>query len=441
MHSTSQGPCLRIAYIVGAFPNLSETFVVNQIVGMAVRGHEVDVYTTGAGGGGDVPQDIEQLGLLQHTHCLAAGSGMRGILETVRLLIGFGWRARRLLWRLLVLFSRDGLEGGLRLCYACLTLTRLHARHYDVIHAQFGPYGVLAAQLVQLGALDGAIVTSFRGYDLMKHLRVHPDAYRDLFHRGALFLPVSQTLATRLLEVGCSRNKIHVHRSGVSCERLRYRESRPSDGEIRVVTVARLVEKKGLSYAIEAVARVLASGKRVSYTVIGDGPLRTELEALVHQLGIEAHVRLAGAKGHTEVLDAVYAADVLIAPSITARDGDEEGVPNSIKEAMAMGLPVIGTRHGGIPELIEDGVAGFLIPERDVAALAERLTYLIEHPDAWPAMSRAARRRIEAEYDIAHLNDELVELYRQAGAPRTQSELFRVSATAEARAYEWVRRT
>jgi colanic acid/amylovoran biosynthesis glycosyltransferase len=103
---------------------------------------------------------------------------------------------------------------------------------------------------------------------------------------------------------------------------------------------------------------------------------------------------------------------ILIAPSVTAADGDEEGIPNTLKEAMAMGLPVISTVHAGIPELVNDGVSGFLVPERDVEALADRLMRLVDQPETWAAMGRAGRRQIEAEFDTDRLNDDLLVLYK-----------------------------
>jgi colanic acid/amylovoran biosynthesis glycosyltransferase len=102
---------------------------------------------------------------------------------------------------------------------------------------------------------------------------------------------------------------------------------------------------------------------------------------------------------------------VLLAPSVTAADGDEEGIPNSVKEAMATGLPLVSTNHGGIPELVEDGVSGYLVPQRDIEAMADRLRQLIDHPQAWVAMGLAARARVMAEFDTDKLNDELERLY------------------------------
>lgn len=417
MSNRAQGERLRIAYIVGAFPDVSETFLVAQIVGMAARGHYVDIYTTRDRPGCDTPSEVRRYGLPARTHSLAASKRLSRAIHTLGLLLTVGWRAPRVVARLLAVMWKDGFSGWARLAHGALTLVRLNARRYDVIHAQFGSFGLLATKLVDVGAVQGAVVTSFRGWDLTKHARAHPAAYERLLRRGTLFLPVSRALAQLLIDVGCDRGRIRIHHSGIACRRLRYRESRPcGDEAVRVISVARLVEKKGIAYAVKAIARVIASGKRVSYTVVGEGPLRPELESLIRALGVAGHVRLVGARAHDDTLAMIDAAHILIAPSVTAPDGDAEGIPNSLKEAMAMGLPVIGTRHGGIPELVEDAVSGFLVPERDVSALAGRLSELIAHPERWAAMGRAGRRRVEAEYDIDRLSHELVGLYRKAAA-------------------------
>lgn len=428
---------LRIAYIVGAFPTLSETFIVNQIVGMAARGHAVDVYTTAEEEMSAVSKDIERQGLTRRMYRLAGSSGRAAnLIKTFALLLAVGWRAPAVVARTFAETWRHGFAGSNRLLYAALVLIERRLPRYDVIHAQFGLYGLLAMQLKRAGAMDGAIVTSFRGYDVGQYLKAQPDGYKDLFQTDALFLPVSRTLAECLVEAGCNPSKLRVHHSGIFCRRLAYRESHPADGPVRLITVARLVKKKGIAYAIQAVARVLASGKRVFYTVVGEGPQRRELEDLASRLGVHEHVRLAGSKPHDATLNMIRAAHILLAPSVTAVDGDTEGIPNVLKEAMATGLPVVATRHGGIAELVEDGVSGFLVPERDAGALAERLMHLIAHPERWPAMGGAGRAKVEAEFDIERLNLELEMLYNDAideNRVKYQSEAVNVYEKVNAR--------
>ncbi|MBI3899876.1 MAG: glycosyltransferase [Gammaproteobacteria bacterium] len=418
---------LRIAYLVGTFPAPSETFIVNQIVGVAARGHDVDIYTTCMPTDDPIPVAVARSGLLQRRQRLCASPNrLVGLLETVGLALVVGMRAPRYLLRVLRLVMKTGRAGSLRLLYAALRLHRLGSKRYDVIHAQFGVYGSFASRLIEVGAISGALVTSFRGYDVGKRAWQEHAGYRELFNAGALFFPVSAALATRLVKAGCDPAKVQVHHSGIRVRDLPYAERRSTANVVHAVTVARLVEKKGLLYAIEAVALVRASGRAISYTIIGDGPLRDELTQLTQRYGIKAHVQLRGWLPHEQALQCLQTAHVLLAPSVTAIDGDEEGIPNAVKEAMAFGVPVISTVHGGIPELVEDGVSGFLVPERDVIQLSERLITLIDHPQLGVVMGRAARARVEREYDSERLNEELIALYSAVAA--NSSALVPVSA-------------
>jgi colanic acid/amylovoran biosynthesis glycosyltransferase len=167
------------------------------------------------------------------------------------------------------------------------------------------------------------------------------------------------------------------------------------------------VEKKGIEFAIRAIAAVARTGRRLRYDVIGDGPLRSRLQRIVAELGITDIVIIHGSKKKSEVIAMLDCAHVLLAPSVTAEDGDREGIPVAIMEAMAAGLPVISTRHSGIPELVRDGVSGYLVEERDVESLASKIADIVDHPEAWVELGWAGRGIIEHDFNIDLLNDNL----------------------------------
>jgi colanic acid/amylovoran biosynthesis glycosyltransferase len=423
MHPRDGRPRLRIAYFVGSFPHVSETFITNQIVGMAARGHQVDIFTTVPKKNDHIPAGVRRFRLMERTRFLFGSTNycVRA-LRAAWLLLRFGWLIPGAVLRPLNVSRRAGSAISLGLLAAALTVLGRQRGRFDIVHCQFGVYGELALALMDLGALSGKLAVSFRGYDATKYLRSHPRAYDDLFRRADLILPVSETLAQRLIAAGCDRSKIMIHRSGIEFVRFSPVEPRRSPHERTcVLSIGRLTEKKGIQYAIRAVARVIATGRRLSYNVAGDGPLRPELERLVRGLGVGEHVHLLGWRSHDEVIASLQQSHILLAPSVTAADGNEEGIPNAVKEAMALGIPVLCTRHGGIPELVEDSVSGFLVRERDVEALAERLTWLVDHPEAWISMGRAGRERIKSAFDVDRLNDELAACYQRilvsGGAP------------------------
>jgi colanic acid/amylovoran biosynthesis glycosyltransferase len=406
---------VKIAYLVGSFPHVSETFIVNQIAGMAARGHDVDVFTTVPGQeSAVVPEIVRRLGLEARTHSLYGASGIgERFFRAAQLTLTDGWRTPGLILKALNVMRYRRAATTLGLLCAGLTMQRhQRKRHYDVIHCQFGTYGETALRLRDIGATSARIIVSFRGFDATKHLRLHPDRYQALFQRGDLFLPVSRSLAERLKAAGCAESKIVVHHSGIDCARFAYAARRRNAGEVtRALSIARLTEKKGIAFGIRAVASVMATGRRVSYAIVGDGPMREELQALIDSLGLSAHMQLLGWRPHEDVIRMMQSAHVLLAPSITASDGDEEGIPNVVKEAMATGLPVVSTTHGGIPELVQDGVSGYLVPQRDVEAMANRLARIVDDPGSCEAIGLAARRTVLDEFDIKRLNDDLEKLY------------------------------
>ena len=141
--------------------------------------------------------------------------------------------------------------------------------------------------------------------------------------------------------------------------------------------------------------------------------MMAELQQQIEELNASNTIKLLGWKQRNEVVEELDRSHILLAPSILGKNGTQEGIPSVLKEAMAMGLPVVSTQLSGIPELIQDGVSGFIIPQRDVDALIDKLGYLIEHPEVWPEMGHAGRAFIEKNYDVHKLNDRLVEIYQE----------------------------
>ena len=217
-----------------------------------------------------------------------------------------------------------------------------------------------------------------------------------------------------------SGNKIVVHRYGVDLKR--FAPSSPKlDNKIPILlTVARLVEKKGIEYSLRAFASI-RNGCKAEYRIIGEGPLRTTLEQLSHKLGCANRVHFLGPKTKEDVIREMGKADIFVLASLTASDGDTEGLPVSLIEAHAMELPVLSTLHSGIPELVMDGETGYLVPEKDVARLAERMQALIQSRELRETFSQKARARVESDFNIETLNDTLKEmLLYHHGTPASQ---------------------
>ncbi|AOX00994.1 colanic acid biosynthesis glycosyltransferase WcaL [Moorena producens PAL-8-15-08-1] len=408
---------LKIAFFVGHFPILSETFILNQIAGLIERGHQVDIYAL-QGDTADkskVHPIVEKYKLIQKTY-YAPTIPKNPIVRWLKCFYLLLANLDKKSWKLLPFFNifkygKDGISS--RLIYQAVPL--LPSKSYDIIHCQFGTFGLSGLFFRKIGLIQGKLVTIFRGHDISRAIQEYGDhVYDQLLSTGDFFLANCEFFRGRVLKLGCPEQKIVVHGSGIDCRKFAFTPRKlPADGKVRIVTTGRLVEKKGIEYCIKAVAKLSNTNQNIEFSIVGDGPLRQQFEQLIKELKIYNLVKLLGWKQQQELVKILDNSQIFLAPSVTAADGNQDAPVNTLKEAMAMGLPVISTFHGGIPELVEDGVSGFLVPERDADAIADKLSYLIEHPEIWPEMGKAGRARVEEKYDMEKLNDELVFIYQE----------------------------
>jgi colanic acid/amylovoran biosynthesis glycosyltransferase len=414
---------MKIAFFVARFPVLSEPFILNQIVGAIQRGHEVHIYSLdGSSDLSKVHPLVEQYQLLERTFYAPT----RPDNELWRWIKGLSLLALNFyknpsVCRQLLNTSRYGSQAkSLKLLYRAIPF--LTKKSYDIIHCQFSTLGVFGIWFRQLGLTEGKLISTFRGADISKFLpKWGEKVYQELFQETEFFLANCEFFKNKAVALGCDADKIHVHGSGIDCSKFVYKPRFfPIDSKVKIATTGRLVEKKGIEYAIAAVAQVARTYPNIEYNIIGDGELKAQLERLICDLNIGHVVKLLGWKQQQEIVEILDTCHIFMAPSVTGADGNQDAPVNTLKEAMAMGLPVISTLHGGIPELVEDGVSGFLVPERNAEAIAEKLTYLIEHAEVWQQMGASGRRQVEAKYDMNKLNDELIEIYQQIidAAPR-----------------------
>ena len=405
---------MRIAIVVDQFPVVSETFILNQITGLIDRGHDVDILAECREDTNVVHEDVGKYALLERTRYsgpVLANYIVR-LAKGLSLLLHNANRNLPLLARSLNVFKYGRQAASLRMLYRAASL--VGAGPYDIIHCHFGPNGLLGVGLRNAGVLRGRLVTSFHGHDFTRYVASNGNrVYDALFKHGDFFLPVSQHCRDTLIRLGCAENKMAVHHMGVDCYRLAFSPVRPpKSGPIRIVSIARFVEKKGLEYGIRAMAKVIDRYPDVEYDIIGDGPLWNRCARLIEELATGAKVHLQGWKDRQETYSLLRKSHIFLCPSVTSVDGDKEGIPVVLMEAMAIGLPVVTSWHSGIPELVQDGISGLLVAERDVDGLADRLLYLLEHPEMWPGMGRAGREFVEKNYDMDKLNDRLVDIFR-----------------------------
>ena len=407
---------MRIAFIVNGFPVISETFILDQITWLIAHECEVDIYTQRLWLQAASHPEVMALGLMDRAFALSpppAPNESARIRRAVRDVARAFTRSPAVVLRALnpAWFGSDVLS--FKPFYRALPF--LAQRPYDVVHCHFGPNGILGVELRDLGALQAPIVTQFHGYDASSYVRERgEDVYRTLFAKGDQFLCVSERIQARLVEMGCDERKTRVHHTGVKVGQIPFISRVLNAGEApRLLSVCRLVEKKGVEFGLRAVARLIKDHPNIEYTIIGEGPERAALTKLCHELGLDGHVKLLGAQTRDVVAAAMAKAHIFLAPSVRAKNGDEEGIPVVLMEALAAGLPAVSTLHAGIPELIAHGVSGMLAPERDAEAFADHISFLLSHPDERSAMAVAGRRTVERDYDVDQLNVQLLMRYRE----------------------------
>lgn len=411
---------MKIAFLVGKFPSLSETFILNQITGLIDLGHEIDIYATKPNTLGTTHTDIEKYDLLKRTYyypILPTNYGLR-ILKGIGILLTWGIRYP-FIWKTLNFFQFHRYASSFRFLYQTVPFLRQKLPKYDLILCHFGNVGNKGNCLRKVGAIQGKLCTVFHGQDLTEYVKEEGNqVYDELFAEGDLFLPISDRWRNLLIDLGSPKEKTFVHRMGIDCDHFSFnpRQLNPSE-EIHITSVARLTEKKGIEYGIRAVAKIQQFYPNLTYTIVGDGPLKADLEKLIKHLKVENVVKLLGWKQRDDVISILNRAVFFLAPSITAFNGDQEGIPVAIMEAMAMGLVVLSTQHSGIPELVEDKVSGFLAPERDADALANLVIFLAQHRELCKEVSQRGRKQVEENYDIKKLNLQLSKLLESVLAP------------------------
>ncbi|MDJ0601367.1 MAG: glycosyltransferase [Crocosphaera sp.] len=405
---------MKIAFIVGEFPILSETFILNQITGLIDRGHEVDIYAEIQGNTHHVHPSVNTYKLLKKTYYLPQlpESTLERIIKGFYLIAKFGIQDPIRILQSLNIFKYGKQSLFLWLLYSLIPNFN---KDYDIIHCQFGHLSFRGMAFQAINSPHAQLITIFRGFDISTFVEMKgKHIYDKLFNQGDFFLANCEFFRKKAIALGCPVNLIQVHFSGLDCKQFTFKPRYlKKDEKIRIATTGRLVEKKGIEYSIRAVAKQAKINPNLEYNIIGDGELRPDFEQLIKDLGMEDIIKIVGWKNETEIKKILDESHIFIAPSVTAKDGNQDAPINVLKEAMAMGLPVISTYHGGIPELVEDGVSGFLVPERNVDSLADKLNDLITHPEIWEKMGQAGRNYVEKYYDLEMLNNKLIEVYQQ----------------------------
>jgi colanic acid/amylovoran biosynthesis glycosyltransferase len=411
---------LRVAYLVSRFPDFSEGFVRYEMTEVSRRSGGLLVLPlvrgrgegTAKGGGG------EEITAAAEVAEVPPLSSKDLWLEIFRLA---GRRPVRLLRVLLTaaaalfLSPREGLKWLLILPRMLYMVHLVEGGKIDHLHAHFAALPAEAAWTI----------SSFTGipYSVTAHaydIYLSPRLLRKKVSAAAFGVAVSEYSKDLLERAGPYRKgfRWHLIRNGVPLDIFRPPGKRTSPGTCRILFVGRLVPKKGLDLLIEAAAIMQDRGLSFECVIVGAGELLAGLRKRASALGVTGSVRFAGVLSGEDLREAYRESDIFVLPSRPAVRGGPDTLPVVLTEAMAMGLPVVSTRVAAIPELVEDGVSGLLVPPADAAALAEALERLAGDEALRNALAAAALEKVAGEYDVVATAGKLTYLFREASTGR-----------------------
>jgi len=401
---------MKIAFIVGMFPSLSETFILNQITGLMELGHDVDIFSVNKSDENKRHDIINKLNLMDKVYFfpeIPKNKLLRIIKGKFLFFLNFYKDPKKLL-KSINIFSFRKDVFSLSVLFNVIPFL---GKRYDIIHAHFGNNGLIGSNIKYAG-VQGKLVTTFYGYDITAFVKNNNKVYKNLALYGDLFLPICKYFEKKLISLKFDQKKIKIHPLGIEMDKFTFRERKINSGEtINILTVARLTEKKGYIFSLSAIKKLIDKKKNIHYTIIGDGPLLNDIKKIIKKYEIEDYVDLVGAVEQDDVIKHFEKAHIFLLPSITASNGDQEGTPTVLIEAQAFGLPVISTLHSGIPEIVVSGKTGYLVEERNSEEISDKLIYLCESVEDWPEIGRNGRKFVEENFSIDILCKKLENIY------------------------------
>jgi colanic acid/amylovoran biosynthesis glycosyltransferase len=405
---------VNVAIFVTTFPTISETFVIAHVVSLLDAGHHVDVYAEHRGvTGGRTHGDVARYGILARAHYKAPLntniiSRIRGAAQDIA---RTGWRHPLMLIKSLNVLRYGRAAANLSLANAWFH-NHLVRNDYDIAHCHFGPNGLRAIAMRAAGAFNAPIITTFHGYDVnVLPQQLGRKLYSSLFRKGDLFTVGSRFMGKRLIALGAPPARVITLPIGVDLARYTFASRTRCTSGVRLLTVARLTEVKGIEYLLGAISKLIRDGLSVVYTVVGDGPIKGDLQRLVRRLQIDNAVHFVGSATAEEMPMLYREADIFVLPSVRTPLGEEEGQAIVLAEAQACGLPVIATRTGALPEAMVDGVSGLLVKPESEEALARGIHRMVELKSYWIDMGKAGREFVAEKFNLRVQQQKLAELY------------------------------
>lgn len=363
---------MKVIIYTNNFPQASQTFVFDQVMGLKKLGHDVSVLTNKSNIQRIDDIDIKSLFLFKNG--IKFFSFIRSVFQLPKLVISFS-----LYKKINIILSDESIDFKEKILILMMLVKYGEgtlSSDLNIVH--FGTNAFLFLKMKKLGLISGKVAVIFHGFELSRFsvLDMNRIRYHYVFDNADALFPVSDKWKEKLIELGACENKLSVLRMGIDPSEFEFDEHRYASlrnkNVIQLTQVGRLTEKKAILDTIRALSMIVEE-LPVNLNIVGDGELLETAKNLVEELSLSKYIKFHGRVSHKEVNRILDFTDVFLLPSKVAPDGDQEGVPVSLMEAMAKGILCISTYHSGIPELIEDNYSGFLVPEGDCSAIAEKI--------------------------------------------------------------------
>jgi glycosyltransferase involved in cell wall biosynthesis len=395
-----------VAYLLKRFPRLSETFILHEILGLERAGVRLAIYSIMDPEEKVVHADVARLSTKVEYFPRGVTGFLRIAVAHFSLLLSLPARYLSTLLDALLRRRLTALKHFMRAGWIADRLRGTDARH---LHAHFahGP-----ASVAHFASMLSSVPFSFTAH--AKDIYTSPPDLLGAKIRAARFVVTCTEYNARHLTslAGDAAQRIKRIYHGVDLEKFRpcCDRDRMSASDLRVLAIGRLVEKKGFTYLVDAVRSLTSVGRRLHLRIVGGGELKPLLERQIAQLGLDGVVELVGPRPQEQVVELYRSADVFVLPCVVTDNGDRDGIPNVLVEAMRMGVPVVSTAISGIPELVIDGTTGLLVPPRDVPSLVKAIERLADNPEERRSLSARAADHVSKKFDLCSNVDVLKSL-------------------------------
>lgn len=400
----------QITILTSTFPNLTETFILNQVIGLMNQGLKIDTISIIEPNLNKAHPDFDKYGCNKHLTIIGVPKN-----KLKRIMV-----ASVIFLKLLIISPKKCLMAiNKKYTTASSSLKNLFIlnkyrnKKIDILQTHFGPNGIIGTFLKDVGIVEKLVVT-FHGSDINSYpKRFGEDVYASLYNSADIITANTLFTKNKIVKNGASEDKIIIIPVGLLCNNFPPRKDPGNNINKNITTVGRLVEKKGHIWMLKALTVIVKTYPNLMWNIIGSGPEEQKLKDKVEELNLIQNITFHGSLKSPKVREILVESHLFILPSVTAKSGDMEGQGLVLQEAQSMGIPVISTHHNGIPDGVLDGESGFLVPEKDSLALSDSVFNLLKNEELRVVMGRTGAEFVRGKYDMKLLSKKWIGIFSE----------------------------